>query len=403
MFVSASSDRCSLQIEIPFDRRTRIAFVAHDFATGGIQRCIAHLVNGLDPNRFEFQVISLSNDLAARDWIHNVGVEVTTLGKSKSNDPRVIMRLAGALREFRPDIMQSHNWGTLLESVVARRLARIPVHVHAERGTVGNSLTGRGLRNRMRGVAMRLGMEALDVVLSNSWAVASRVEERSGFSSKRIRIIPNGVDRPRVDCPVTARQEIRKQLGVEESALIVGSLGRLDAVKGFDVAIRATALALRERPDIHLLIVGDGPDRVALAALADELGIHSHVHLPGRREDIGRWLSAIDIYLNTSKSEGMSQAVLEAMSFGLPMIVTDVGDNAHLIGGEDRCGEVIQAENPGDLSSTLLNLAGRSSDLKQYSTNATSRFTQNYQRKSMLRQYEIFYSDLVKNHANSRR
>lgn len=93
--------------------------------------------------------------------------------------------------------------------------------------------------------------------------------------------------------------------------------------------------------DIHLLIIGEGPERDALQGQIQSQAVENYVHMVGERADIGAWLATADIYLNSSLYEGMSQAVLEAMAAGLPLVVTEVGDNAVLVGSEQPCGYVV--------------------------------------------------------------
>src|SRR5690606_36596694 len=136
---------------------------------------------------------------------------------------------------------QSHNWGTLVECVFARKLVHTPYHVHAERGTVMGMVDAGGLRYSLRAAAMRMALRPVDRVISSAHAVAHRVEQRSGFPASRIQIISNGVLGVAAENRAAIRREIRQQLGISEHAFLMGSVGRLSHVKGYDLALRAFA------------------------------------------------------------------------------------------------------------------------------------------------------------------
>jgi len=146
-------------------------------------------------------------------------------------------------------------------------------------------------------------------------------------------------------------------LGLGPESILVGSVGRLVAVKGFDFAIRAFAEFLSSHQEAHLLLVGDGPERNSLVRIAGDLGISQHVHLVGKQANVDPWLAALDIYINTSHSEGMSQSIIEAMAAGLPIVATDVGDTQRVLGPPDQsAGICVPASDKNALANALAQL-----------------------------------------------
>ena len=314
-------------------RPTRVAYIVHTFDVGGLERCVAHFANHLDRAQFRPIVICLSRSGTAAQWIVDDDVQIIEMRKRPGNDVGVVRRLARTLRERHVDVVHSHNWGTLLETVLARRWARIPVHVHAERGTLLGSLQVRGLRSRLRAMAARWAMNRADCVVTVAEAVRQKLLQRCGRLRTPVRLIPNGVEVPAVTGPEAAPSKLRESLGISAEATVLGSVGRLVPVKDFGTAIDALSELRHQQRAIHFVLVGDGPEREALAVRARERGVEDRVHLVGQRQDVGNWLAMMDVYLNVSQSEGMSQSILEAMAVGLPMVVTDVGDNAVLVDG----------------------------------------------------------------------
>ena len=376
-------------------RPVSVAYVVHAFEMGGYERCVAHLANHLDRRRVTPAIICLENSGAAERWVKADDVEIVELHKRQGNDWRVIRGLANVLRQRRIDVVHSHNWGTLLETALARKLAGVPRHVHAERGTVLGGSTSKGLRALIRGRAMRWALWRADSVVSNAAAVAARVQEKSGFPSDRIRLIANGIERPHVESAERARREIRAALGLSDGAFVVGSVGRLHPVKGFGLAVRAVAALVERGVDVHLVVVGNGTEREPLLNLSAKLAVAERVHLVGRHTEVGSWLTAMDVYINTSYSEGMSQSLVEAMSLGLPLVVTDVGDNAKLAGRGEPCGIVVPPDDVHALAAAVDELHHDGRLRATFGRIAHQRYAASFDIRDMTTRYESLYASLV--------
>ncbi len=375
--------------------RLRVAYVVHTFDAGGIERCVARLVEGLDGARWETSVICLNRSGTAARWIDGSGVDIVELRKRSGNDVSAVWRLAKELRGRRIDVVHSHNWGTLVETSLARRWAGTPVHVHAERGTVLGGLSVSGGRRWLRGMAMRWALNRADGVVSNSTATARRVEELSRFPASRLQVITNGVERPAVDDAERSRREIRQELMIGDRATVMGSIGRLVAVKNFGMAIEAVRQLIEQGVDAHLLLVGDGPEHASLQKQADEWGLLERVHLAGHQDDIGRWLAAMDVYFNCSLSEGMSQSLVEAMAAGLPLVVTDVGDSPIVVGASGECGAIVPSGDATALARALSALVHDRHRRERCGEASQARHSSHYGLPPMLATYENYYFGLM--------
>jgi glycosyltransferase involved in cell wall biosynthesis len=371
----------------------RLAYIVHTFEMGGLERCVARLANHLDRDRFEPMIICLGRRGGAAGWVKDRDVKIFELGKRDGNDPGVVLQLARLLRRERATLVQSHNWGTLLETAVARRLGRVPLHVHAEHGTVLHDLPSRGLRRFLRRQTMRWSLERTTAVVAVAESVRERVTTLCGFAAEKIQVIPNGVEAPRADA--AERQRIRRELGIGPDALVAGSVGRLAAVKDFATAIDAAAeLSMRGR-DFHLIIVGQGAEAESLARRASAARLEDRVHLVGPQVETGPFLAAMDCYANSSRSEGMSLSILEAMATGLPMVVTDVGESARLVGGAAPCGRVVPPGDPAALAAALEELLLDREARVELSANARRRFAERHSVEKMVLSYERLYEGLT--------
>ena len=369
----------------------RLAYVVHTFDMGGLERCIARLVNNLDPSQFIPTVICLNRNGDAAGWIERADVPVVALHKRPGNDPLVIWRLSKTLREHNIDIVHSHNWGTLLETTLARRLARIPIHIHAEHGLELADLRIGDWRRRLRGRTARWALRQADVVVAVADGVRERLTTRFGHPAEKVRLIPNGVDSMTGNGSQLAGVRLRRSLGIPEDAFVVGSVGRLAPVKDFGTAVEAVGLMVGKGMNVHLVLVGDGPQRDSLAARADAAGMESHTHLVGRQTDVGDWLAAMDLYVNSSLNEGMSLSILEAMAAGLPLVVTDVGENAALVDGRPACGRIVPSAAPDQLAQAMEQLLEDNQSRKQMSNCSRERFQRLYSTQQMVSCYESLY------------
>jgi glycosyltransferase involved in cell wall biosynthesis len=167
-----------------------------------------------------------------------------------------------------------------------------------------------------------------------------------GMPEGRIEVLYNGVDLGRFrhggsaagdaaagipDEATGERAAIHAELGIAPGALVIGSVGRLVPVKNYGLLLRAFAQAGLARRGAHVLLVGEGPERAPLDALARELGIEANVRLAGHRDDVQRLLPAFDVFVLPSVSEGMSNTLLEAMAAGVPAVASEVGGNGEIV------------------------------------------------------------------------
>lgn len=153
-----------------------------------------------------------------------------------------------------------------------------------------------------------------------------------GIPEERIVQIPNGVDTDRFTPPaLTDKQRTQEALGLADAAQVVVCVGRLTAKKRVDILLQAWESVHRVHTSARLLLLGDGPEQTALQALADELDLGLSVTFYGAQPDILPYLHAADVFVLPSVSEGLSNALLEAMAAGLPCIVSNIGGNVDLI------------------------------------------------------------------------
>ena len=169
-----------------------------------------------------------------------------------------------------------------------------------------------------------------DAFIAPSDAVRRSVLRQRGVLPERTHLIYNGLELARFDTRAR-RAEARAWLGVPPDAALAGMVGRLWPVKDQATLLRAFARIVPTTPKAHVVFLGDGAEEENLRALAARLGIAEHVTFAGACNDVPRALAALDAFALSSRSEGMSNAILEAMAAGLPVVATDVGGNPECV------------------------------------------------------------------------
>jgi sugar transferase (PEP-CTERM/EpsH1 system associated) len=298
----------------------RVMHVVAALRSGGMERGVVKLVNGLDPTRVRSMICSTQPAGPLRDEVEST-VPVFELDRRDGNDIRLPRDLYRLFRRERPDIVHTHAWGTLLEGLLAARLARVPVVVHGEHGTLQ-------LRRYQR-YLQRWGWSAADQVLSVSSRLADRMAAQTGFARDRIHTIRNGVDLSRFGAiePMLARAA----LGVAATSRVIVTVGRLVPVKAHRMLLDSVALLRGRHPDATLILAGDGPLKGPLTEQAAALSLGDSVRFLGERADVETVLAAGDVFVLSSDSEGLSNTILEAMASRLPVVATDVGGAAELV------------------------------------------------------------------------
>jgi glycosyltransferase involved in cell wall biosynthesis len=225
------------------------------------------------------------------------------------------------------------------------------------------------------------------------YAVSENVRDHligEGFAPSTVGVIYNGIDlgpEPGAD----ARSAVRGALGVDDATLVVGTIARLDPVKDLGALISAAEIISRDRR-ICLLIIGDGPERTALEALAARQPGSPDVRFVGHQDRAREWLPGCDVYANSSITEGVSLTILEAMAAGLPIVATRVGGTPEVVDG--TCGYLVPARQPAALADAIVTLAHDPAKRAAFGTAARRRARNEFTLDRMVGEYRNVYDTL---------
>lgn len=313
---------------------------AHLF--GGAERYLVRLLVRLRERGH--RVVLYCADDAVAGPAEAAGLEVELLRLGGHASVHDAATFAGRLTARAPDALLLGTFKKTWLGGMAGRMARVP-RVIARIG-LETDLPSRGVVYR---VAFR---RWLDGVVVNAAALREPVlASLPGLPPERVVVIPNAVDAPPRSRPPG---ELRRSLGIPDGAAVVGAVARLAAQKQLDLLLRAVARTNR----VHCVLAGDGPERARLERLAREVGVANRVHLLGHREDVGDVLAALDLFVVTSRVEGMSSAMLEALAAGVPVVSTPVSGAAEALAplaGGRRPGAIV-GHGEGEISREIIGL-----------------------------------------------
>jgi sugar transferase (PEP-CTERM/EpsH1 system associated) len=364
--------------------RKRILHIIQNLNYGGMERLLADLVQRTDTRRFESHVLAL-------EYLGRFARGLEDCAELHLERPRrgtsMIWpdRLARRIRQIGPDVVHTHA-GVWYKGSLAARGAGVPRIVHTEHG---HSHTASRFETWLRRRAAR----RTDVVVAVSEPLARDLRATILRDGTRLEVVINGVDTDRFS-PNGDTSSLREELNLSAHAPIIGSVGRLEPIKGYDVMLRAFA-RLREReyegPPPALALVGEGSERCRLEADARAHGLADSVRFLGWRDDIERLLASFSIFTLSSRSEGTSVSLLEAMSSAVCPVVTDVGGNLDVL-GEDLRHRAVPPEDPDALArawnETLSDVAARTADGRT----ARARVEQRFSIEAMVSRYERIYA-----------
>lgn len=383
-------------------RHRKICLVAHQLNFGGMERFISRLVNHLDKDFFQFSIVCIDSGERALDWIDDKStVDFIELQKRVTSQKAVRHSLASYLETKQIDIVQSHNFGTLADTCLSLPRSRKMGFIHAERGTVLGNPPAKGLRFLVRSLSMRYHTAFCDHLICNAHEIARKINAYTWYPLEKIRVIPNGIPLLYSDEEIKKiRCQKRLELGITSDDFVVGMVGRLVDVKNYPMAIKAfCSMRGNAKQRFRLLIIGDGPLRNELQSIAERTPKpDSHtIHFAGEISNCVGIYPAFDVFLNTSSSEGMSQALLEALSCARPVLATDVGDHQRILEGTElKCGAIMHRDDWQGLANHLSDYSKSPELLARLGGNALELQRNHYSLDSMLAQYDQLYKSLLR-------
>lgn len=374
----------------------RIMHVLDRLASGGMERSLLKVISGQDPDVFEHSICTVRG--ADTEFGLPPSVNLIQAGRESIDFQFNVPRLWRIMRKCCPTIVHSRNWGGL-EAVFAARLAGVPVVVHSEHGYDMGTLRSFPVRQRL---VRSLAYAMADCVFAVSDELKNFHAAQAIVRAASIKVLYNGVDTQRFRPNPEKRLAVRRELNISDDALVVGSVGRMVAIKNYSLLLQAAEDVVARIPNVRIALVGSGPELCNLEAQVGKSSrLSTRVLFVGSSERISDLLNALDVFVLPSFAEGLSNTLLEALAVGLPIVATAVGGNPEVI----TDGVEGYLFSPGDIQGLSLRLQAILSGAElrlRLGQAARKRAVEHFSLEGMLARYNDLYTHLLRRCQRSR-
>lgn len=377
----------------------RIDCISTGLDVGGAELNLMRLVAGLKQRGHQVRVASLTGRGVIGYQMQKKDIDTYALGVTSATIVPGLMKLSRWLRQGKADVIQTWMYHANVLGALANRFAHgTPMiwgirqsnlhRVHSKRSTRLITMAGRRKFKRVKSI----------VCCAES---VRKVHESLGYDARKMVVIPNGIDVAEFRPIEGARRRLLEQLSIEDSsATLVGLVGRFDAQKDHRNFLRAARIFAENVTNTHLVLCGSGVDwnNGQLKQWIESYFGSRGVHLLGVRMDVANVISGLDLLVSSaSYGEGFPNVVAEAMACKVPVIGTDVGETAAIIGEQ---GWLVEREDPEALASAMLSASAMSKEERsELVVRARARIEENYSVDEMCSRYEALYQTILGQHS----
>lgn len=329
------------------------------FDMGGVEKKLYQFITRLDSSQFRMTLCCTKEGGLFKEAFVRLGLPCYEHLLRHKYDAFAYRKLARIIRKHQVQTIYTFaHPSTLIFGTMARRFGSVEkliVSFHAS-GSASGGLLLRGYQRYLLRTA-----DTLVAVAESHKRYLVAVEK---LDHRKIVVINNGVD-TREYRPGPPNEVVREELGIRRGATVVATVASLKRLKNIHLLLEAAGEIAKDTDDVHYLIVGEGPDRGELEALASKLGIRDQVTFTGFREDVPDLLRLSHVFVLPSRTEVFSNAILEAMASGLAIVATDVGSSFELVRSGEN-GFLVPSEDPTALASALRELLGNPEMLRNF-------------------------------------
>jgi glycosyltransferase involved in cell wall biosynthesis len=381
-------------------RKIKIVFILGTLDIGGTEKQFLEVLRRLSCNRFDLRVLAFPCSGKLREKIEKLRIPLTCLDfqgtkgmlslLSYTRVWRLIWRMIRYLKQEKPHIVQSYLFWANVHGCIAAKIARVPIIITGRRAIMEEkykAFPGQWLQN--------LSNMWATAIIANSHAARQECLQRDKFvTEKKIQVIYNGIDTERYIAKID-RIHKKRTLHIPEDSRVVGIIASLQPRKRHQDFLNAAVRVLQTYPRTVFLIVGrDDGIKSELETLAKDLGIQEVVIFAGERFDIPEILSILDVQVLSSSVEGLSNAILEGMAAGKPIVATQIAGNSELVVYEET-GLLVPSEDPNALADAINRLLGDPKLRDRMGRAGKQRVATLFQMERMIQQTEALYQKLV--------
>jgi len=359
----------------------KILHIVPSFGLGGMEKIICSIINSTI-DKYEHELLSLDNKKDAIKWTKEKNVSFIDFYKSNIRYT-FFKSLYKVIHESKPNLLMTYNWGAT-DAIWLGRLSGIRKIIHNEHGfNIDEATSLSWERDLVRFLVYRMASKIVVV----STELANMMREKFCLNDKKIVFIPNGINNAYYVQDCSERNRIRAELDFKNTDFVVGFSGRLDPIKNFDLMIKVFACCIRNDPNFKFLIIGDGPEKKRIENLCKDMSIQKYVILVGQKDEVLMYLRALDAFLLTSHREQMPMTILEAMSIGIPVVASSVGEIPHII-DDGTDGLLVSPNADPETWSGLLSSIKKDAKYKSMGVLARKKIIDKFQEEIMIRSYK---------------
>lgn len=363
-----------------------------NLSAGGAEKMLCRMLTAADQTVFRHRVITLLQPGELATELEKHGITVNSLGMNRNwPNPLRILALSRMIRRLAPDVV--HTWmyhADLFGGLATAMAGNIPLIFSIRHGSFHNDPLKTKVSAHVSAALARF--LPTRIIACSERAAAAHID--FGYPAGIIRVIPNGFEIPRYFA-ADAGCRLRQTLGISETAALIGIIGRYHPAKDHANFIAAATIVAARYPDTHFIMCGAGmnDDNAPLLKALKLAGIAPQTHLLGHRQDVSAIMAGLTLLVSSSITEAFPNVVGEAMSLGIPCVVTDVGESANLVA---RTGRVVQPANPTALAEGIIEMldAGFSS-LRATGNLARQRIEEFFSLNAVVKQYEKLYLEVA--------
>jgi len=382
-------------------KRLRIMHLTGSMRVGGAEKAISTLLQNSSDLNNHYYLRLLTGGMLKQNLQHqNVDIQIQPF--SWLWLPWWIFCMVRDLKSLKIDVLHTHLFTTDILGRLAGRIADVPLVVSTLHAPSTWKKSSR-MKNRIKCIADRISADyGADALIAISPEILQYQSSIGGLPKKKMYLIGNPVDTKTFSPNLFIRKQMRRKLGIQDTGVFMVSVGSLKPIKGHRHLLEAAAILSRRYSRIHFAIAGDGPLRNELQEKIKQNGIEHCITLLGNVKDVRELLCAADIFVLPSLSEGVSIALLEAMSMKLAIVATAVGGNVDLI-TEGKNGRLVPAQNSDKLAGTIAVLIENPSLRLEYGEKARQHVMLHYDAKIISQKTDQLYRRLLSDKQKARK
>ncbi|MCG7495351.1 glycosyltransferase [Vibrio sp. Of7-15] len=362
-------------------RPIHICHLVYSFDTGGLEHVVLNCVNGLDKNKYRHTVVALTGSGELAPLLPN-NAQFTCLHKPPGNPLSFHRTMWKALKTLQPDVVHSYNTSTI-EYQFWAFLAGVPFRMHADHGRDIFDPEG---KNKKYQWLRRILSPFINKFICISDDLYRWLTHDVNISAKKAALIYNGIDTHKFS------PKAKEHVASSPSTFSIGTVARLAQIKDQQTMLEAFYLLTQQvDDDITLHLVGGGPLQEQLQSYAKEKNISDRIHFHGNQSEVLSYYHSFSLFTLSSLAEGIPMTLLEAMSCGLPVVVTKVGGIPEVVNPNQE-GVLIAPKSPAALANAWLDYINNDERLHRHGEQARKTILNSFSEQGMLQAYDQLYS-----------